>query len=196
MRTFKDTDIREALQRKFVDTPKMPSDLSERLLQRIDEAKETTSTHHKLPIALRWIAAAAVLVAVLALFTWKSHSTKTMPQMAKHENAPKVIEKDNVDKSPTTHVMIANDTREVEQRHTRRLKTSQPKKKNEEETKEQNTLVEPVMAQVKVLPMQEQNPSIKAVREAQEIRQRGEQVEQYVAMLNERMQPEQLYVEY
>ena len=44
--------------------------------------------------------------------------------------------------------------------------------------------------------MQEQNPSIKAVREAQEIRQRGEQVEQYVAMLNERMQPEQLYVEY
>ena len=203
MRTFKDTDIREALQRKFVDTPKMPSDLSERLLQRIDKAKETTSTHHKLPIALRWIAAAAVLVAVLALFTWKSHSTKTQPQMAKHENAPKVIEKDSVDKSPTTHVMLANDTREVEQQHTRRLKTSQPKKKNEEETKVENTSAEePLLAEAE--PMQEEKkqeyqsivpavptqsedlePRFLAGSQAQDIRSRCERLSQEVALLIE-----------
>ena len=37
MRTFEDTDIREALQRKFADTPQVPSDLNERLLQRIQK---------------------------------------------------------------------------------------------------------------------------------------------------------------
>lgn len=203
MRTFKDTDIREALQRKYADTPKVPSDLSERLLQRIDKAEETTSTRRELPIVLRWLAAAAVLVAVLALFTWKSHSTKIQPQIAKHENAPKVIEKDSVDKSPTTHVMLANDTREVEQQHTRRSKTSQQKKKIEEETKVQNTPVEePLLAEaepiqeerkqeyqsiVPAVPTQSEDlePRFLAASQAQDIRSRGERLSREVALLIE-----------
>ena len=80
-----------------------------------------------------WVSAAAVLVAVLALFTWKSFKSEKQPQLAEkteelvpQEDTTKVIEKDNVDKSPTTHVMLANDTRENGQRHTRRLESSQP----------------------------------------------------------------------
>ena len=203
MRTFKDTDILEALQRKFADTPQVPNDLSERLLRRIDKVEEAIPTHRKLYIALRWMAVAAVLVAVLALFTWKSQTPKTLPQIAKHENTPKVIEKDSVVKSPTTHVMIANDTREVEQQHTRRLKTSQPKKKNEEETKEQNTPVEePLLAEaepiqeerkqeyqsiVPAVPTQSEDlePRFLAASQAQDIRSRGERLSREVALLIE-----------
>ena len=88
-----------------------------------------------------WISAAAVLVAVLALFTWKSFKPESQPQLAekKEELVPqkdttKVIEKDNVVKSLTTHVMLANDTRDVGQRHTRRLKSSQPTIADEPQT--------------------------------------------------------------
>ena len=34
MTTYKDTDLREALRRKYADTPPMPADLSERLMKR------------------------------------------------------------------------------------------------------------------------------------------------------------------
>ena len=69
----------------------------------------------------------------MALFTWKNFKPENQPQLAEkteelvpQENTPKVIEKDNVVKSPTTHVKIANVTREVGQLNTRRLESSQP----------------------------------------------------------------------
>ena len=191
MRTFEDTDIREALQRKFADTPQVPSDLNERLLQRIQKEEDTAPKHRILPIALRWIAVAAVLVAVLALFTWKSYSTKIQPQMAKQENAPKVIEKDHVDKSQTSHVNFANDTREVEQLHTRSLETPQPKKK----TRKAVRVEEPLITEAEPLPeepeteMQEEylptepDPFLLAAAEAQDIRARGERLYQEVVQM-------------
>ena len=38
MKTHKDTDLREALRRKYADTPQMPADFSERLMQRMRQA--------------------------------------------------------------------------------------------------------------------------------------------------------------
>lgn len=35
MKTFKDSDLREAIKRKFADTPPIPADFKERLLNRI-----------------------------------------------------------------------------------------------------------------------------------------------------------------
>ena len=61
------------------------------------------------------LAIAAVLVAVLALFTWKSHKPQNQPQLAEkteeiapQENTPKVVEKRNVVKTQTSNVTIAN----------------------------------------------------------------------------------------
>ena len=210
MRTFKDTDIREALQRKFADTPKVPCDLNERLQNRLTTSpqpspKERESSRSKSPLLWRgWgRLAAAVMVAVLALFTWKSQTPKPLPQTAKEENAPKVIEKEHVDKSPTTHVMIADDTREVEQHHTRRLKTSQPKTKSSKAVKVQDTPVEdPLLAEAE--PKQEDRklehqsvappvpalsedlePHLLAAAQAQDIRSKGERLSQEVALLIE-----------
>ena len=199
MRTFKDTDIREALQRMFADTPQVPNDLSERLQYRLTASpqpspKERESSRSKSPLLWRgWgrLAAAAVLVAVLALFTWKSHTPKTLPQMAKQENAPKVIEKDHVDKTPMTHVKLANDTREVEQQHTRRLETPQPKKKKRKLVKVEEPMIaeaEPVTETPAKNNYEEKlsdpsNPYLLATAQLQDLRSRGERLDREVAML-------------
>ena len=197
-----DINLREAVNRKEQKLPQMPSDLNERVLNSLID---TPSRPRRTPLLSRgwWIAAAAVLVAVLALFTWKSQTPKTQPQIAKQENAPKVIEKDSVDKSPTTHVKLSNNTREVEQQHTRRLETPQPKKKNRKAVKVQDTPVEePLLAEAEpvqeekkqeyqslVSPVPTQNedlePYLVAAAQAQDIRSRGKRLSQEVALLME-----------
>ena len=183
-----DINLREAVSRKEQKLPQMPSDLNERVL---NELIDSLSQPRRSPLLSKvwWMAAAAVLVAVLALFTWRSQTPKTQPQIAKQENAPKVIEKDSVDKSPTTHVMIANDTREVEQQHTRRLETPQPKKKNRKAVK----VEEPLLAESETLPEEpeteqtylptEPDPFQLAAAETQDVRARGERLYQEVAQM-------------
>ena len=39
MKTHKDTDLREALRRKYANTPQLPVDFSERLMQRMEESE-------------------------------------------------------------------------------------------------------------------------------------------------------------
>ena len=63
---------------------------------------------------------AAVLIAVVALFTWWNFKPQDQPQLAEKTEKPvgqkdttQVIKKDNVDKSQTKHAKLANLTREV-----------------------------------------------------------------------------------
>ena len=88
-----------------------------------------------------WVSAAAVLVAVLALFTWNSFKPEKQPQLAEkteeivpQEDTPKVVEKDNVVKTQTQHVKIANVTRYDRKHNTRRLESSQPTIADEPQT--------------------------------------------------------------
>ena len=76
---------------------------------------------------------AAALVAVLALFTWKSLKPQNQPQLAEkteetvpQENTPKVIEKRDVVKTQTSNVTIANVKRYDRKRIVPRLESSQP----------------------------------------------------------------------
>ena len=71
MTTYRDTDLREALRRMYADTPPMPEDMSERLMQRM-EAREQKPHHHR-----RWpyptIAAAAASVLLLIVVSiWEN----------------------------------------------------------------------------------------------------------------------------
>ena len=77
---------------------------------------------------------AAVLIAVVALFTWWNFKPQQPTQLAEKTEEPvelkdttKVIEKDDVDKSQTSHVKLANATREVSKDHVSRSKTTQVK---------------------------------------------------------------------
>jgi len=87
------------------------------------------------------LAIAAVLVAVLALFTWKSHKPQNQPQLAEkteeiapQENTPKVVEKRNVVKTQTSNVTIANVKRDDRKRQVPRLESSQPTIADEAQT--------------------------------------------------------------
>lgn len=107
-------------------------DRDEALFDEIIAEKKQTSRFTR-TIGRTLLAIAAVLIAVVALFTWKNFKPENQPQLAEkteeivpQEDTPKVIEKDNVVKTQTQHVKIANVTREVGQLNTRRLKSSQP----------------------------------------------------------------------
>ena len=72
--------------------------------------------------------AAAVLVAVFALFTWKSQTSEPLsPTLEKTaesivpKDTAQAPEKRNVSRLPTRHVAIANATRRDDQRHASRL---------------------------------------------------------------------------
>ena len=77
---------------------------------------------------------AAVLIAVVALFTWWNFKPQQPTQLAEkteepveQKDTPEVIEKDNVDKSQTKHVKLANLTREVDKVNVPRSKTTRVK---------------------------------------------------------------------
>ena len=47
MKTHKDTDLREALRRKYANTPQIPADFSERLMKRMEESVSTKKPRHR-----------------------------------------------------------------------------------------------------------------------------------------------------
>lgn len=76
---------------------------------------------------------AAVLIAVVALFTWWNFKPQQPTQLAEkteetvpQEDMPKVIEKRDVVKTQTSNVTIANVKRDNRKRQTSRLESSQP----------------------------------------------------------------------
>ncbi len=77
---------------------------------------------------------AAVLIAVVALFTWWNFKPQQPTQLAEKTEEPveqkdttQVIKKDNVDKSQTKHVKLANLTRDVSKVSVPRSKTTRVK---------------------------------------------------------------------
>ena len=47
MKTYKDTDLREALRRKYANTPQIPADFSERLMKRMEESVSAKKPRHR-----------------------------------------------------------------------------------------------------------------------------------------------------
>ena len=80
------------------------------------------------------LVAAAVLIAAVALFTWRSITSEPQPQLAEKTQEPvgqkdttKAIGKDDVAKPQTEHVKLADLTREVDKVSVPRSKTPQVK---------------------------------------------------------------------
>ena len=86
MTTFKDTDLREALRRKYADTPPMPADLSERLVKRMQITREMP-TRRYWPYITTAIAVAASILLLIVLYTGEGQ-TDQRPMMAEKVTAP------------------------------------------------------------------------------------------------------------
>ena len=90
MTTFKDTDLREALRRKYADTPPMPADLSERLMKLGDcNSHQATERprHRYWPYITAAIAVAASIVLLIVLHLGKGQPEQR-PVMAEKVTAP------------------------------------------------------------------------------------------------------------
>lgn len=86
MTTYKDTDLREALRRKYADTPQMPADLSERLMKRMETTREKPR-HRYWPYITAAIAAAASILLLIVL-NFGHGQTGQKPVMAGKPTAP------------------------------------------------------------------------------------------------------------
>lgn len=90
MTTFKDTDLREALRRKYADTPPMPADLSERLMK-IGDCNSHQATERPRrrywPYITAAIAVAASILLLIVLHLGKGQ-TEQKPVMAEKVTAP------------------------------------------------------------------------------------------------------------
>ncbi len=86
MTTYKDTDLREALRRKYADTPQMPADLSERLMKRMETTREMPR-HRYWPHITAAIAAAASILLLIVL-NFGQGQTEQEPVMAEKPTAP------------------------------------------------------------------------------------------------------------
>ena len=90
MTTFKDTDLREALRRKYADTPPMPADLSERLMKLGDcNSHQATERprHRYWPYITAAIAVAASILLLIVLHLGKGQPEQR-PVMAEKLAAP------------------------------------------------------------------------------------------------------------
>lgn len=87
MNQFKDTDLREALRRKYSDTPQLPADFMASMKQRMEEPKPAP----KPSMLWRWMAAAACLLLIIGIgFTlWQKQEAQTIqPQVAQKTEQP------------------------------------------------------------------------------------------------------------
>ena len=135
----KDTKLREAVSRREQKLPPMPADLNERVLRRLAASPQLSSKERENGRVISprlwsrwWRLAAAVLVAVATLFTWKSLKPEKQPQLAEktmelapQENTPKVVEKRIVEETPTLHGGKPNAPRRKAQRSTMHFDTPQ-----------------------------------------------------------------------
>lgn len=86
MTTYKDTDLREALRRKYADTPQMPADLSERLMKRMETTREMPRRRYWPYITAAIAAAASILL--LIVLNFGQGQTGQKPVMAEEPTAP------------------------------------------------------------------------------------------------------------
>ena len=90
MNKFKDTDLREALRRKYSDTPQLPSDFMASMKQRMEEPKQAPKPR----MLWRWMAAAACLLLIIGIgiALWqKQEAEAAQPQVAQKTEQPKVV---------------------------------------------------------------------------------------------------------
>ena len=85
---YNDTDLREALRRKYSDTPQLPADFMAGMKQRMEEPEPASKPR----MPWHWMAAAACLLLIIGIgiTLWPKHEAQTVhPQVAQKMEQPK-----------------------------------------------------------------------------------------------------------
>ncbi len=102
---YNDTDLREALRRKYSDTPQLPSDFMASMKQRMEADVHEDQKPAPTIRRWRWMAAAACLLLIIGIgiTLWPKHEAQTVqPQVAQkieqpQTEQPKAIEPQTVE---------------------------------------------------------------------------------------------------
>ena len=132
MKTHKDTDLREALRRKYANTPQIPADFSERLMKRMEEsvsAKKPRHRHVWLYATIGTIAASFLLLLTLPYIN--KVETKEQPVVTQHHVKQDITIKSEKQLQPQeTSIVVSN----VQPKHSNIVR------KRHDSAKEEDTL--------------------------------------------------------
>ena len=128
---YKDTDIREALRRKYSETPQLPADFMAKMEQRMD-SKPTARTRRLWP----WLAAAASVLIIIGIgfLMQPNHGEPQAPLLAKTSVEPK-------QEQPTTHEVNTQESEQAEkkQEQTTQKSTAMPVSRQQAKSKQATT---------------------------------------------------------
>ena len=125
---FKDTDLREALRRKFSDTPQLPSDFMEKMQERMTQQNEPSVSQ---PVATkrlwRWVAAAACVLALIGLGVTMLPKDQTGPTKDLYAQTNSTQKTENKPEQDEQYVSMGqtNEKREAVQQSTATPKAAQ-----------------------------------------------------------------------
>ena len=132
MKTHKDTDLREALRRKYANTPQIPADFSERLMKRMEEsvpAKKSRHRHVWLYATIGTIAASFLLLFTLPYIN--KVETKEQPVVTQRHVKQDITMKSEKQLQPQeTSIVVSN----VQPKHSNIVR------KRHDSAKEEDTL--------------------------------------------------------
>ena len=200
-----DINLKEAISRREKQLPPMPEGLNEKVMGSLEEydcLKKKTPLHRGR--GWRWVFLAAACVAgFVVIFLAPPKSAEKQPPLALEK--PRVESQEPIADSQFSTPLkgemegASQQPAVVKPKRTPKRKRVVPQEPQEEPLLAEAETVEefPTEAACQEFldKMRKPSPSSYATQ-AQEIRQRGEQVTQYVAMLNQQIRAEQQYVEY
>ena len=132
MKTHKDTDLREALRRKYANTPQIPADFSERLMKRMEESVSTKKPRHRhvwLYATIGTIAASILLLLTLPYIN--NVETKEQPIVTQRHVKQDITMKSEKQLQPQeTSIVVSN----VQPKHSNIVR------KRHDSAKEEDTL--------------------------------------------------------
>ena len=139
---YNDTDLREALRRKYSDTPQLPADFMASMKQRMEEPKPAPKPR----MLWRWMAAAACLLLIIGIgiTLWQKQETQTaQPQVAQKTEQPQTEQPKSIEPQTAESETIETETVNEPQAEPAKVRTSVAKAAPKNELAKAETATEP-----------------------------------------------------
>ena len=146
MNQFKDTDLREALRRKYSDTPQLPADFMASMKQRMEADVHEDQKPAPTIRRWRWMAAAACLLLIIGIgiTLWQKQETQTaQPQVAQKTEQPQTEQPKSIEPQTAESETIETETVNEPQAEPAKVRTSVAKAAPKNELAKAETATEP-----------------------------------------------------
>ena len=187
MTNYKDTDLREALRRRYSDTPQLPADFADRLMQRIEE--QTAKPKRRRVWLYSGIAAAAASVLLLLTLHYYNNRGGELNEMPLAETQTVAADSSSNIKKEPMPTKVVEVPLVAEAKPVKRVRKAKKKQKVEVPDLKKD-LPELLETEEAVIENQAQeirpdvpDPYVLAAIQTQNIRSRGERLHNEVALI-------------